>query len=128
MLSAGICRLVCWGSSRDGHLGFTLLQRYGTASGDSKIPFTFNSKDSSIKICREETRMLAESCRHIQLISELKKHSQVNTYFLSKSEVQIVKPISENIFLQHLALEVTANCICETHFLALDGSDLNTVL
>ena len=31
-------------------------------------------------------------------------------------------------FLYNLALDVTANCICETHGLALDGLNLNTVI
>ena len=30
-------------------------------------------------------------------------------------------------FLEYLALDVTANCICEIHCFALDGFDLNTV-
>ena len=30
-------------------------------------------------------------------------------------------------FLQYLALDITATCICETHCLALDAFDLNTV-
>ena len=30
-------------------------------------------------------------------------------------------------FLQYLALDVTANCICEVHCIALDGFDFNTV-
>ena len=32
-----------------------------------------------------------------------------------------------NSFLLYLALDVTANCNCEIHCLALDGFDLNTV-
>ena len=31
------------------------------------------------------------------------------------------------LFLYYLALDVTANCICEIHCLPLDGFDLNTV-
>ena len=31
------------------------------------------------------------------------------------------------LFLNYLALDVTAKCICEIHCLALDGFDLNTV-
>ena len=30
-------------------------------------------------------------------------------------------------FLEYLALDITANCICEIHCLALDGFDHNTV-
>ena len=30
-------------------------------------------------------------------------------------------------FLQHLTLDVNAKCICEIHYLALDGFDLTTV-
>ena len=33
----------------------------------------------------------------------------------------------EATFLQYLALDVTANCNSEIHFIALDGFDLNTV-
>ena len=33
----------------------------------------------------------------------------------------------KEVFLLYLALDVTPNCICEIHFLALDGFDLNTV-
>ena len=37
--------------------------------------------------------------------------------------------ISYNLFycLWYLALDITANCICEIHCLVLDGFDLNTV-
>ena len=30
-----------------------------------------------------------------------------------------------NILMKYLALDVTANCICEIHFLTLDGLGLN---
>ena len=30
------------------------------------------------------------------------------------------------VFLQYLALDFTANCICEIHCIALDGFDLST--
>ena len=35
--------------------------------------------------------------------------------------------IPKQSFLYYLALDITANCICEIHWLALDGLDLNTV-
>ena len=35
--------------------------------------------------------------------------------------------IKEVHFLWYLALDITANCICEIHCLALDGFDLNSV-
>ena len=38
-----------------------------------------------------------------------------------------VKKFFEKHFLQYFALDVTANCICEIHWLALNGSDLNAV-
>ena len=34
----------------------------------------------------------------------------------------------KNIFLEYLAVDVKANCICEIHCFALDELDLNTVL
>ena len=51
----------------------------------------------------------------------------MNVFFFKPRPDINSRDISKRDFLVYLALDVTANCICEIRYLALDGFDLNAV-